>query len=87
MLSTEQKSDKPSYFAHGDHGEIPVKIVLDCVFALAPDGQILHHHAEEFSIQENDAEILLSFNGEAPEESRSRCQIIPPRIPEFPNSR
>ena len=87
MLSTQQNSEKPSYLAHGDHGDIPAKIVLDCVFALAPGGQILHHHAEEFSIEENDSTITLSMNGQAPEQSRSRCQIIPPRIPEFPKSR
>ncbi len=86
MLSTEQDSKKPSYLVHSDHGDIPAKILLDCVFALAPGGQILHHHAEEFDIAEQNGALLLSVNGNAPNESRSRCQIIPPRIPEFPKS-
>ena len=86
MLSTQHKSGKPAFLAHQDHGNIPAKVVLDCVFALAPSGQILHHHAEEFDVEEKDGSLLFTVNGQDPEESRSRCQIIPPRIPEFPKS-
>lgn len=86
MLSTQNESGKPTFLAHADHGDIPAKVVLDCIFALAPDGKILHHHAEEFDVEEKGSSVLFTLNGRDPEESRSRCQIIPPRIPQFPKS-
>ena len=85
MLSTQHKSGKPAFLAHQDHGNIPAKVVLDCVFAISPSGEILHHHAEEFSAEESDAEVIFKVNGQSPNDTRSRCQIIPPRIPQFPN--
>lgn len=84
MLSTKTNSGKPTVVIHPELGKIPALVILDCVFALSSDGEILHRHAEEFAIDDSGAAILLSNNGTPPEESRSRCQIIPPRIPEFP---
>ncbi|MEM7466881.1 MAG: hypothetical protein AAF387_08360 [Pseudomonadota bacterium] len=83
MLSTTIAASKTAVFDHPDFGLIPVKVILDCVFALSPSGEILHHHAEEFDVDDNDGTTLFRMNGTPPLESRARCQVIPPRIPEF----
>lgn len=84
MLSTKITKEKPTVFNHPDFGKLPSKVVLDCVFVLLPSGDIAHHHHEEVDINETEQEIVFSANGSDPDNSRSRCQIIPPRIPEFP---
>ena len=63
---------------------MPAKVLLDCVFVLLPSGDIVHHHDEELSVEETNDEVVFAVNGNEPDEARSRCQIIPPRIPEFP---
>lgn len=84
MLSTKIDNTKDAIFGHPELGRIPAKVLLDCVFALTPEGKILHYHSEEMDVTESGQEIVLTLSGEAADESRSRCQIIPPRIPEFP---
>ena len=84
MLSTKIAHEKTTIFNHPELGKLPCKIVLDCVFVLLPTGDIAHHHHEEMHIEENEGEILFSTNGSSADDARSRCQIIPPRIPEFP---
>ena len=84
MLSTKLDNTKQAIFGHPELGRIPAKVLLDCVFALTPEGKILHFHSEELHVQESEQEIVLTLSGDAADESRARCQIIPPRIPEFP---
>ena len=84
MLSTKITKEKPTVFNHPDFGKLPSKVVLECVFVLLPSGDIAHHHQEEVDIDETEQEIVFSVNGHDPDTNRSRCQIIPPRIPEFP---
>ena len=84
MLSTKIDNTKVAVFCHPELGRIPAKVVLDCVFALTPQGKILHHHSEEMDVEESGQQIVLTLSGLPPDESRARCQVIPPRIPEFP---
>ena len=63
--------------AHPDLGDLPGRRVLDCLFALAPDGSILHLHAEQ---AEATGPGQLRLNGQAPREDRARCCIIPPSV-------
>ncbi|MEM7540340.1 MAG: hypothetical protein AAF384_02015 [Pseudomonadota bacterium] len=68
---------------HPDLGRLPALKVLDCVFALKPDGRILHHHLEEIDRADGHKEICYRLNGTQPHSERQRCQIIPPRTVEF----
>ena len=84
MLSTKIDNTKAAIFNHPELGRIPAKVLLDCVFALTPAGEILHYHSEEILVEQSDQDIVLALSGGSADDSRSRCQIIPPRIPEFP---
>lgn len=70
--------------SHPSFGHIPARRVLDCVFALSPEGNILHHHIEEVSQStlDNDG-VLYALNGHPPTPGRERCRIIPPFVREF----
>ena len=71
--------------AHPEHGRIPARRLLDCVFALSPDaGPILHHHIEEFDSATEGDWTIYTPNGNPPNADRERCQVIPPMVPEFP---
>jgi hypothetical protein len=69
--------------AHPELGDLAARRILECVFVLAPDGTILHHHLEEMDLTEDDGPITYTMNGTAPKAERSRCQIIPPLVLEF----
>ena len=78
-------SKKKEVLVHAQHGELPARRLLDCVFALSPNGgPILHHHIEEFEVSESAEGATYTFNGTEPEAERYRCQVIPPLIPQFP---
>ncbi|MDP6184234.1 MAG: hypothetical protein QF609_10485 [Gammaproteobacteria bacterium] len=77
----EQK--KPESLLHPAHGRIPARKVLECIFALSPDGPILHHHLEEVEVGEDSGTIVYTLNGGPPYPERRLCQIIPPLVPEF----
>lgn len=79
-------SDKksPEALDHPEHGRIPAHTLLQCVFALSPDGPILHQHIEEMDVAEDSAVVIYTPNGKSPLPERSRCQIIPPRVTQFP---
>lgn len=79
---TEQK--KPEALIHKEYGRIPARKVLDCIFALSPDGPILHHHLEEVDVSDESGITLYTINDQTRLPERSRCQIIPPMIPAFP---
>jgi hypothetical protein len=69
---------------HPEHGRIPARKVLECIFALSPQGRILHHHLEEVEVNEESGIIVYTLNGCNPHLERRRCRIIPPMVPEFP---
>ena len=78
---------KRETLVHTEHGRLPARKVLECIFALSPCGKIAHHHLEEVSTSESsgetDAEIEYTMTGAAPADGRERCQIIPPFVREF----
>jgi len=70
--------------SHLTLGKLPARRVLDCIFALSPDGTILHFHQEETDKSDlgNDG-ILYAMNGQSPTPGRERCRVIPPFVREF----
>ncbi|MGR8921794.1 MAG: hypothetical protein ACU85V_19450 [Gammaproteobacteria bacterium] len=76
--------DTTHWLDHPEHGELPARRLLDCVFALAPDGRILHFHTEQVDIDAGGAEVHYRPNGAPPAPERARCQIIPPFVTAFP---
>ncbi len=78
---TENKQSE--ILVHPRHGCIPARRILECVFALSPEGPILHHHLEEVDVKEDAGATIYTLNGNDPNPDRRRCQIIPPLVPEF----
>jgi hypothetical protein len=77
--------DKPAEaLVHPELGRLPARKLLQCIFALSPDGPILHHHLEETDVSHESELTLYTLNGQSPLDERSRCQIIPPMVPKFP---
>ena len=78
---------KRETLVHSEDGRLPARKVLECIFALSPNGKIVQHHLEEVSISESsgetDAEIEYTLTGTAPADGRERCRIIPPFVREF----
>lgn len=68
---------------HPELGELPARTLVDCVFALAPNGRILHFHKEQVEIENRDQERHYTLTGGDPNPERSRCQIIPPFVNAF----
>ena len=75
-------STPPNAFilTHPELGALPGRKVLDCLFALAPDGSILHLHVEQ---AEATGPGQLRLTAQAPHEDRARCCIIPPSVVEL----
>jgi hypothetical protein len=71
------------WLQHPELGELAAQRLLDCIFALAPSGRILHFHVEQCELESRDGEIHFCLNGAPASEERSRCQIIPPLVPAF----
>lgn len=69
---------------HPEHGRLPARRLIECVFALSPDGPILHHHVEEMDVSTEAGATVYTPNGSAPGDERYRCQVIPPLVPQFP---
>lgn len=76
-----------SSLVHPEHGEMPALRLLDCVFALTPAGRILHLHAEQLSCEESTGARRYTLTLAAPAPERARCQVIPPFVNAFRNSR
>lgn len=68
---------------HPEFGELPARRLVDCVFALTPQGRILHFHAEQMAIEQSEGEIHFALTTAAPAPERARCQIIPPLVNAF----
>jgi len=74
----------PMWLEHPEHGSLPAMRLVDCVFALAPNGRILHFHVEQTAIEGAADRVLYRLTATAPHAERSRCQIIPPLVNAFP---
>ena len=85
ILCAMDMSPATGLVEHPDHGLIPAIKTLECIFALAPGGRILHFHIEQFDRQQRDDGIYFVFNQKPPAEQRGRCQIIPPLVAAFGN--
>jgi hypothetical protein len=68
---------------HPELGPLPARRVLDCVFALQPNGPILHRHLEDVTVETSAGEIRYVLGAQAPSAAHARCRIIPPRVLEF----
>ncbi len=69
--------------AHPEHGLLPARRLLDCVFALTPGGRILHFHAEQCEIARSGEAVRYTLTGAAALPERARCQVIPPFVTAF----
>ena len=74
-----------SWLHHPEFGVCPAIPVLDCVFALAPNGRILHLHREQMRIEEQGAKTDFHLTDAPPLPERARCQVIPPHVTAFPS--
>ena len=73
----------PETLVHPSLGKLPARKVLECIFALTPDGPFLHHHLEEVETSQAGGGTVYTLNGQSPAAGRERCQIIPPLVNEF----
>ena len=75
---------KREILTHPSLGNLPARTVLDCVFALSPEGKILHYHREEMNAADGENNtVTYTLNGQPPTPGRERCRIIPPFVREF----
>ena len=68
---------------HPQLGVLRARRVLDCIFALQPDGPMLHRHIEDVEIDSAAPGIQYILQDRPPDASHARCRIIPPRVLEF----
>lgn len=76
-------NDTNLWLHHPDHGELPARVLVDCVFALAPNGRLLHFHKEQVDIEDRDGAQHYTLTGTDALPERSRCQMIPPFVTAF----
>lgn len=82
---------KREILSHPSLGRLPARQVLECIFALSPTGNILHHHLhhhlEEVSQSalpgEEGKGVFYTLTGAPPASGRERCRIIPPLVRQF----
>jgi len=75
--------DTTHWLDHPEFGELPAAALIDCIFALAPNGRILHFHKEQVEMVQHDNERRYRLTDVPPAAERSRCQIIPPLVNAF----
>lgn len=68
---------------HPELGSLPARRVLDCIFALHPEGPILHRHISEVRMEAHDGGVRFVLESLAPDPAHARCRVIPPRVTEF----
>ncbi len=68
---------------HPDHGEMPVCRLLDCVFAMSPNGRILHFHVEQTDVETSPDHVRYTLTTREPQPERARSQNIQPFEPEI----
>jgi len=69
--------------SHPALGKLPARKVLECIFALSPTGNILHHHLEETNKTDLEDGVLYTLTGQPPAAGRERCRVIPPLVRQF----
>lgn len=70
----------PLVLSHPELGRLPARRLLDCVFALAPDGTLLHLHREQCT---EDGAGTLTLSDTPAHAERARCCVIPPFLSAF----
>ncbi|MEN9726201.1 MAG: hypothetical protein RL434_567 [Pseudomonadota bacterium] len=80
MTPTESSRE---VLVHPDLGALPARRVLDCIFALHPEGPILHRHITEVRMEQSDSQTRFVLESLTPDPAHARCRIIPPRVSEF----
>lgn len=79
--------DQREVLLHPSLGKLSARKVLHCIFALAPNGTILHFHQEQVSNSDlptpGPTGILYTLTDTPAAEGRERCRIIPPFVREF----
>ena len=71
------------WLQHPEFGELPARRLVDCVFALAPNGRILHFHVEQVEMIEAGDTPRLRLTATPALAERARCQVIPPLVNVF----
>ena len=71
------------YLEHPELGTLPAIQIIDCIFALAPHGRIIHLHKEQMATFQSDTSNNFQLVETPPLPQRSRCQIIPPFVNAF----
>ena len=77
---------KQEILSHPSMGQLPARKVLDCIFAIAPEGNILHYHLEQVTkadLSGGKEGVLYTLTDKAPADGRERCRVIPPFVREF----
>ena len=77
---------KQEILTHPSLGKLPARKVLDCIFAVAPEGNILHYHLEQVTkadLAGGTSGVMYTLTDNAPNDGRERCCIIPPFVKEF----
>ncbi|HEV8716395.1 MAG TPA: hypothetical protein VGX03_26685 [Candidatus Binatia bacterium] len=74
---------KKEVLSHPSLGKLPARKVLECIFALSPTGNFLHHHLEEVSTTDSEDGVLYTLTGQPPAAGRERCRVIPPMVRQF----
>lgn len=71
---------------HPSLGSLPARKVLDCIFAITPQHNILHYHVEQVSraaLPDEKECVTYTLTERPPDEARKRCCIIPPFVKDF----
>jgi hypothetical protein len=71
------------YLEHPELGTLPAIQIIDCIFALAPSGRIIHLHKEQMATSPSDTSNNFQLVDTPALPQRSRCQIIPPFVNAF----
>lgn len=77
---------KQEILTHPSLGKLPARKVLDCIFAIAPEGNILHYHLEQVTKADLPSEkdgVMYTLTDRVPADGRERCRVIPPFVKEF----
>ncbi|MGD9601250.1 MAG: hypothetical protein AB7O21_20030 [Gammaproteobacteria bacterium] len=68
---------------HPRLGELRARRVLNCVFALQPNGPIHHHHVDDVTVESSADTTRYILKDGPPAAQHARCRIIPPLVSEF----
>ncbi len=80
-MSTDPKRE---ILQHPECGDVPARKLLDCIFALMPDGRIHHYHIEQMQVADGAEGVRYTLTDTPAADERQRCQIIPPFVTQFP---